>query len=153
MTKIAMTKRGGVLIAADDEARAVLDRIKDAVDIMVEVRRPRNVRQHRLFFALLNLLVENSDDFDNVEQALTAVKIGIGEADPIIDGRTGKTFWTVRSIAFESCDQDRFTRIFDRALFLICQRWLGGMEMDELRAEVYRMVDGEERSSLGRRVA
>lgn len=154
MTKIVMTKRGAsVLIAADEEARCVMDHIKDGTDLMVEIKRARNPRQHRLFFALLNLLVQNSDAFDNVEQALSAVKIGIGEVDPMIDARSGKTFWTLRSIAFESCEQDRFNRIFERSLSLICDRWLIGTDRDDLRREVMDMTDSPERRSLGRRVA
>src|ERR1700722_14432479 len=90
-TKIVMTKRGaGILIAADEDARTVLDRIKDGADVMVEVRRPRNVRFHRLFFKLLDLIVDNTDCFSSVEHALLAVKVATHEVDTYIDADTGK---------------------------------------------------------------
>lgn len=39
--KAVMTKRGGVLIPADAEARAMVDSIRDGKDVMVEDPEPR----------------------------------------------------------------------------------------------------------------
>lgn len=149
--KAVMTKRGGVLIPADAEGRSIIDALREGKDVMVEVKPARNPRHHRMFFALLNLLVENTEAFDSVEGALTAVKIACGEVDPIIDQTTGKTFWTLRSIAFEKMDQARFNRLFERALHIICDRWLVGTDTDQLRSRVFEIVDGP--AAIGVRAA
>lgn len=150
--KLPFTVRGNALLPSTQEGRDVLAGIASGKEVMIEIKTARNVRFHRLFFGMLNLLVENSDSFDTVDQALTAVKIATGEVDPVIDAKTGKTFWVTRSIAFESCSQERFSRIFERALFVICDRWLIGTDTETLRAEIFDLVDGDRASSLGRRV-
>ena len=153
-TKIVVTKRGtGILIASDEDARVVLARIKDGTDLMIEVRRPRNVRFHRLFFKLLDLIVENTERFGNVDEALLAVKIATHEVDTYIDADTGQVYYIPRSIAFESMDQDRFRRLFNRALYVACDRWLLGLKFEELHTRIFELVDGPERSSLGRRAS
>jgi len=85
VTKVFVTKRGGMLIAADDETRAVLDRIKDGTDLSVEIKRARNLRFHRLLIKLLDTIVSNTDKFENIEKALLAVKkILLGQVDLFI---------------------------------------------------------------------
>jgi Protein of unknown function (DUF1367) len=153
MTKACFIKKNGSLFPVDDDGRALLDSLSSTKEVVADVKQARNPRFHRLFFGVLKLLVDNSEQFDNVEQALTAVKIAIGEVDPVVDSKTGKTFWTLRSISFESCDNVRFTRLFERALHTICDRWLVGTDREELRQQVYALVDGDARASLGRRAA
>jgi len=87
-----------------------------------------------------------------VQKALLAVKIATHEVDTHIDTMTGKVYYIPRSIAFENMDEDAFVRFFNRATFIACERWLKGMKYDELRDELYRLIDGEERASLGNRI-
>ncbi len=153
MTTIVCVKHNGGLIPADDDAQDVLSKLEKGKEVLVEVRAPRRIRQHKLFFGLLNLLVENSGAFINVEDALKRVKIACGEVDELIDADTGQVFYTLRSIAFASMDQTRFSALFDLAVKVIAERWLVGTSQDELRQRVYDLVDGPQASSLGRRVA
>ena len=152
MTTMVMVKHNGGLIAADDGAAETLRSVKQGREVLVEVKTPRSPRQHRLFFALLGMLVENGDTFPTVEAALSAVKIALGEADPIINAATGEVVYVLRSIAFASCDQTRFAKLFDDATKLIADRWLHTAP-EALRQRVYEMIDGPAMSSLGRRVA
>lgn len=153
MTTIICIKHNGGLMPADEASAEVLRKIANGREVLVEAKTPRNVRAHRLFFAMLGLLVENSDAFATVEAALTAVKIGLGECDPAINAATGETVYVTRSIAFASCDQTRFSKLFDDALALIAGRWLAGTSQEALRQQVYDLVDGPAMASLGRRVA
>lgn len=153
MTVIAMIKHNGGLLPMDEAATEALAKIAKGREVLVEVKQPRSVRNHRLFFGLLNLLVENSGVFINVEDALKRVKIACGEVDELIDADTGQVFYTLRSIAFASMDQTRFSALFDLAVKVITERWLVGTSQDDLRQRVYELVDGPVASSLGRRVA
>jgi len=153
MTVIACMKSNGMLVPMDEAAQETLRSIKNDREVLVEVKTPRNPRFHRLFFGLLNLLVENSGAFINVEDALKRVKIACGEVDEIIDADTGQVFYTLRSIAFASMDQTRFSALFDLVVKVITERWLVGTSQDDLRQRVYDLVDGPQASSLGRRAA
>lgn len=152
MTKVVMRRHLAGLLPVDAAGAEVLRKIQAGRDVLVEVKTARNPRQHRLFFALLGLLVDNTDQFASVELALQAVKLGLGEADPIVNAATGEVVYVLRSIAWESMDGTRFGRLFDDAVRLIADRWLG-TDHEELRQNVYLMVDGPAAASLGRRVA
>jgi len=122
MTVFAMIKHNGGLLPMDDAGTEALAKIAKGREVLVEVKTPRNPRFHRLFFGLLNLLVENSGAFINVEDALKRVKIACGEVDELIDADTGQVFYTLRSIAFASMDQTRFSALFDLAVKVIVER-------------------------------
>lgn len=153
MSKEAFIRRGMAMYPIGEEAEELVRSIKEGAECMGEFKPARRPKQHRTFFALLKLLVDNCEAFDSIQGALTAIKIALGEVDPIIDAKTGKTFWTVRSISYESMDQARFSRLFDRALFVITERWLIGTDMEDLRQAVFDIVDDPRVASLGRRVA
>ena len=150
MTKLSFTKVAGRLMPSDDDAKAALDKIAAGREVIVEIKTARHPKQHRTFFALLGVLVDGSD-FSSVEAALTAVKVAIGECDPMISA-DGEVVYVTRSISFESCDQTRFSDIFDRTLEVICERWLVGTDKEELRDRVLEIVEDKAAASLGRRV-
>jgi hypothetical protein len=49
--------------------------------LIVEARRPRNILHHRKLFALLNLVVDNTDRYPDVETLLFALKIATGHCE------------------------------------------------------------------------
>ncbi len=139
------------LFPASPEAMEIVTSIKDGAECLGTFRLVRNIRQLRLFFAMLHVVVENTDFFENIEQAKQAIKLATHEADIIID-ETGKVFYVLRSLSLESMPQDRFTRFFNRAVHVILTRWLVGMEESALRREIEEMADGPALSSLGRKI-
>lgn len=150
MTKSVFIRRGMGMFPVNEDGEEIVRAIKDGKECMGEFWPSRRPKQHRLFFAMLKLLVDNTDVFPSVETALRAVKLALGEADEFTC-RDGRIIWVLRSIAFESCDQARFSRLFDDALHLITDRWLIGMGAEDLRREVFRLVDGP--SAIGDRAA
>lgn len=150
MTKLSFVKVAGRLMPGDDDAKVALDKIAAGREVIVEIKTARHPKQHRTFFALLDVLVDGSS-FSSKEAALTAIKVAIGECDPVISA-DGEVVYVTRSIAFESCDQTRFSEIFDRTLEVICDRWLIGADKEELRNRVLDIVEDKRAASLGTRV-
>lgn len=73
---------------------------------------------------------------------MIALKIACGLVDPFIDAKTGKTFFVPRSISFTAMSQDEFNAFFDRAIFVICDRWLPkGTTTESVRREIEMMTD------------
>lgn len=135
-------KTNGALVPVDDEGRDLLSKIKDGREVMVEVRRARNPRHHRLFFAILRFIVQHTE-IESIEAAKAALKVATGEVDPVIDAMTGKTFFVLRSLNWESKDQDEFSEFFDRAIDVITTRWMpDGTAADDVRREIIAMCDG-----------
>ncbi len=146
-----MRRSGGSLVPAEDEAAELLAKMPEGKDVVVEVRQARNIRAHRLYWALMGLLADNVEWIPHKEAASVMLKIAVHEVDTIIDGRTGEITYVPRSINFESMEQGRFGRFLDRALFVITSRWLPGNTRIELQQRVFEMIDPPEASSLGRR--
>ena len=55
------------LVPDDDIGRSYLKKIKAGDSILVTLKKPRNIKFHRKYFALLNLAFENQDRYEHFE--------------------------------------------------------------------------------------
>lgn len=142
MTSFLVTKRLGSLRPVDEAGQQALRRMRDGEVAVIEISRPRNVHHHRLFWALLTLVADNSRHYDMPEQVLAALKIALGHVDTIV-GHDGKTYFVPKSISFAQMNQDDFAQFFDRCVDVIVRRFLPGVTDEEVRREILAMVGGE----------
>lgn len=151
MAKAIFRKRGRMLVPVDQEGLDALAMIRDERDVHVEIKQPRNPKHHRLLFALLKFITTHSDLFASTDAALLGLKIACGMVDPYIDATTGKTFFVPRSISFSSMDQTAFAAFFDRAVYVVTDRWMpSGTTPETVRAEIEAMIappDAQERAA------
>lgn len=100
-----------------------------------KARRPRNPAHHRKLFALLGIVVENTDLFANTDDALTALKAvtGLGRWERIKG--TSKDIFYPDSIAFDAMSQDEFNPFYETALAAVRRWWLPVGDA-ELRAAI-----------------
>lgn len=146
MAKIICRKVGRSLVPVDDEGFDALAKVKDGRDVKVEFTMSRNLRHHRLFFAALRFVKMHSPRMCDVpERKLRGILlIATGYCDTIVDAETGKVGYMPVSMSFESMDQTEFSRLFDSACEVICNRWMpAGTTPKSVRNELIRMVDGQ----------
>ncbi len=86
--------------------------------VLIDPRRPRNIRHHRKFFALVKLAVDNWPVDITINALVGLIKIRTGHADPV-KGADSVIHWIPRSINFESMDQDEFEPFYEKAVQLI----------------------------------
>lgn len=154
MSKAAFVRKGKAFWPLDADGEAMLGAVPEGKAVMGTFKAARNPRHHRLFFALLGLLVDNTDLFcGDVELARKTILTDCRECDLWVHPLTREVRVSVRSIAYEKMDQVKFNRLFDRALYVICNHYLAGTDAEALRYQVYEMVDGPAATALGRRVA
>lgn len=140
MTEVYLRKvRGGGFWPADDRAEDFARGIREGDTIKADVRRPRNPGQHRLFFALLSKVQENTDRWPNTDALLQAVKIALGHFDTmqLVDGRVVPH---PRSISFGSMAQDDFRRFFNDTVQLVITKIIPGLDRNDLLREINEMV-------------
>jgi len=119
-------------------------------ELRVEVKRKRNVKFHRLAHALGNLLVDNVEKFlgKGGHEALKEVQRESGVCCDTMDidlGALGIVPVKVpRSLAFDEMEEDEFARFFEGITAHIAEHYASVM-LDEVRAEFWLMVNGEER--------
>lgn len=133
-----------VLAPCDEEGREVLEAIPAGKEVMVHIHTARNVRHHRLLFALFRKLIEGGAWHGDEDGLLDYAKYATGLVDTKVD-HLGGTHYAPRSIAFESMDQVRFNRFFDRVCFVVAQNLLGGEDWIALRDEIVNTVEGHYR--------
>lgn len=119
---------------ADDLEK--LKRLEHGRDYQVTVTRPRNIKHHRKYWALLNLVFDNLPEeleahFKSVEDLHYEIKLQTGHRDKWTT-MGGQEVWRVRSISFEKMDQTEFEAFYDAALDVITRYILPGIEKQEL---------------------
>ena len=131
---------------ADQEAwakfRRRLETMKPGTVLRMEWVSPRNATHHRKFFALLNLVAENSEVYNTVEKALVAVKLIVGHAEPFIDPVTGELTQLPKSIAYESMGQDEFEQFYNQAIDGIVEHVLTHIDRENADHLVQMIIEG-----------
>lgn len=141
MSRFLAIKHLGSLRPADEGGEEALRKIGHGECIMVEVKRPRNVRMHRMFWALMTIVWEQMDHerYPTAEDLVAAVKISAGLRTRIVlpGGEIG---FIPGSIAFHKMSQGEFERFYDRVCDLLAKHFLPGVTSAELRSEVASMI-------------
>ena len=127
------------LEAADDEGAAYLRRIPQGMMIRVNVLKPRNVKHHRKFFALM-LVVHNATGlWGSVEELLMELKFRVGLVQQMVLKSTGEIVTVPGSIAFHSMDDAAFEEFYEKCLAALCEM-AGDIESDLLRQAVLEEI-------------
>jgi hypothetical protein len=125
----------------DEAGEEFMRRIKRGEVVSIEVKRPRNIQHHRLFWALMTIVWQNHDQerYPTVEDLVAAVKIAAGHRTRIqLPG--GEVGFIPGSIAFHKMSQDDFGAFWERVVDLVCAHFLPGVTPEALRAEVENMT-------------
>lgn len=141
MTRFLAIKHLGSLRPADESGEEALRRIGHGEFVTIEVKRQRNIRHHRMFWALMSIVWEQMDHdrYPTVEDFVSAVKISAGLRTRIVlpNGEVG---FIPGSIAFHKMGQSEFEQFYDRVCDLLARHFLPGVTSAELRAEVASMI-------------
>lgn len=138
--EILLTRNGDSLIPADYMGTEAIQRMKHGEAVRATVKRTRNVKHHRKFFALLSVVYDNQDRYATTEQLLIAVKIATGYYDECMIGP--KLVCIPRSIAFDKMPQDEFEQLYAKALELIVTRIIPGTNKADLERQVNDIIEG-----------
>lgn len=92
-----------------------LKHIKVGQHIMCEIRKPRNIKFHRKFFALMDMVYQNQEVYKNKEDLRQDLIVEAGFFEVRHDFR-GVEHHKPKSISFSSMDEDEFTELYERVL-------------------------------------
>ena len=97
----------------------------------VAVRGPRNIRQHRLAWALATKVAEACDWLHDREDAMAWLKIKARHVQYIHDHRNNETHIIPKSIRFAALDQMGFDRIFRRMVYVTITEIIPGLDGEQ----------------------
>ena len=110
-----LVKTNAGFAAADERTEQLLKTFGAGEVIAAQIRRPRNIKHHRKFFALLNAIFQNQEKYLSVEAMRFALIIASGYAEEVqLEG--DKVAMRPRSLNFASMDQTEFEAFYEAAL-------------------------------------
>ena len=137
MTRFIAQKHLTSLRPADDAGCEALRKLSNGDLVTVEIKKSRNIRHHRLFWALMTVVHDNIDHerYPSVEDLAAAIKIAAGHRTRI-ELPNGEIGFIPGSISFHKMDQVAFSAFYDRVCNLIAKFFLPGVDSDALKEEV-----------------
>lgn len=136
-----MRKARGKLEPVDQMSAEDLALLPADKDLLVTAKAPRNIRHHRLAWALAQKLADACDFLHDREDAMNYLKIKARHVKIVQDGE--RVYLIPKSIAFASLRQDGFARLFNRMIWIVCNDILPGVAESDLRREIEEMCFGE----------
>jgi hypothetical protein len=127
------------LVACDEQAAEEFRRVPVGVPVYVEIKAARNPKQHRLLFALLNIVTE-AGEYPSTDAALLALKLATGLVESVQMDKAGTVQLIPKSISFANMRGNEFSAWFETAIQVVITRWLPGMTNEQLRKEIEDMV-------------
>lgn len=108
----------------NDRAQEMASKCKLGDIIELRPVKVRNGKYHRLFFAILKLISENSNPHISEEQALYFAKVAAGCGAWVDTGR--KELFAPNSISFAAMDQNAFEEFVKKAIPPVVTRFMEG---------------------------
>lgn len=132
--------KGHCIWGYDEESQKVFETWSLGDLVTVEKRSKRSQRQHRMYWALIGLVLDNQDYFQSKDQLSHYIKLKIGHVD--IVKYKDEVIEIPKSISFSSTKQEEFNSFIDRAIdFIISDEGLWpGVERDTVLNEVYDII-------------
>lgn len=124
-------KRSGMLSAADRRAKAIIDKMSLGECAYVQIRRARNPKLHRKFFALVqfafdNWRVQDAPAAQNIERFRKDLTIAAGFYDVVL-GIDGQTHLEAKSIAWDKMGEEEFTPLYEQVVEVLARGFIPGM--------------------------
>lgn len=143
MADVLLKHALGALRPVDAQGEEILRGIPNGTIVKATIKRPRNIRHHRLYWGLVSILFENQSRYATPEELSDVIKVATGHCTVIQTGE-GKEIRIPKSISFAKMDQDAFRQFFDRVVDLAVTRIIPNLSAADLRREVAEMVGEKE---------
>lgn len=139
--KILARKHLSALHPIDDAGRDALAKISGGDIVTVEIKRPRNVKHHQKYWALVGLVWENveHDRYPSMDDLHAAIKIAVGLRTRI-ELPNGAVGFVPGSISFNKMDQTEFDAFYDKVCDAVAKWFLPGVSDQDLKREVESMI-------------
>lgn len=137
--KFLAVRTYNTLKAVDDRGRDVLSKIKPGKIVTVEVKQPRNLKELKFYFALVDLLFEQQSVFLTPDDLDEEIRICIGHCTRKTR-QNGEIQVKAKSLQFGKLDQYNWRSFLDAAIRFACEHIVPGLPETTLKKEVEDMV-------------
>jgi hypothetical protein len=143
---IHVRRSGDKLVPITEWDREQLLNVPEGKDLSIKLSRTRSARQHRLFWSLMQIVVDNHPYYLRPEQLVEWLKLRLGYVEEIMF-HNGEMMTKLSSISFTSMGQIEFQEFFNKALYVIATEVALTSE-ESLIAELERVLGEKAKSWL-----
>jgi Protein of unknown function (DUF1367) len=120
MSEFYAKRHGNTLYPDGDESIAEFASVPFGKPLRVEVKQPRNVQWHRLYFALCHRIANGIGSTS--EKVSDTLKVATGHCTTLRTKSYG-SIQVPKSISFAAMDQTEFSAFFERCVKVIYEEW------------------------------
>jgi len=114
--KVYLVKQGNnSFLPSHDSDYESCKKIKVGSTVSCEIKQPRNIGFHRKFFALINLVFENQEYYENIDHLRKELTKASGYYETYVNHK-GVLCYEAKSISFSSMSQEDFDDLYQRFL-------------------------------------
>lgn len=127
----------GSLLPAYDSDYEKVKKIKQGDTVKCEVKKPRNIKFHKKFFALMNLVYQNQERYEHIDDLREQLTIAAGyyTTTYTLDGVEQQK---AKSISFAAMDELEFGELYNALLDVIVKYFhFDRIEIEQNLAEFY----------------
>ena len=126
-------------IPANDDAAEFFGKCKLGQLVTMDAKQSRNLKFHRLYFAILRLISQNSNPHISESAALHFAKLAAGTGEVVTDSR-GEKHFIPGSISFAKMDQQAFDAFVQSAIPPLVGRFMQGTAPNAVIAEAMALA-------------
>jgi len=115
---IHVRRSGDKLVPITEWDREQLLDVPEGKDLSIKLTRTRSAKQHRLFWALMQIVVDNHPYYLRPEQMVEWLKLRLGYVEEVMF-HNGDMMTKLSSISFSSMGQSEFQDFFNKSLYVI----------------------------------
>jgi len=142
-----VVRRGGVLFPDSERSEHIIRDLPYNKPVLMEARTARNMKQHNLYWALLDRVVEATGRYPNSNALSRAIKLQLGHTIEWIT-LDGEVRIDPDSIAVSAMPQEPFDDFFKKTTALIAEYFYAAMT-DKQIADIEEMIAGHWRPAPG----
>lgn len=99
-----------------------IKKLKAGEEFKCEVRQPRNLKFHRKFFALLNMVLDNQEIYNDLDKLRNDLLVEAGFTETWVDIHS-EIQTRGKSISFGSMSEDEFGSVYNRVIDVIVKHF------------------------------
>lgn len=128
-----------ILVPDDEDAIEYAQTAKEGQHFVIDLKVQGNVKQHKLFWALMRFVVDNSDKYDNTADLVRHLKIATGNVREF-HGYDKKMYIEAISMSYASMDGVKFQRFFKSCMNIICEKFAPTLS-EKLEVEFWQFFE------------
>ena len=140
MSQAIFQRRLDALRPTDAMSEEMLAKIKPDEQVQVEIKKLRNPRQFRLYWALMGLLAGYAETRCDPVDVSDWIKVAVGHSY-VAHYPDGTSEVKPKSIAFGNQTQEAWETFFNQVVDFACTKILHGTSNEALQAELAEMIE------------